>query len=106
MGFLNLENGFESCQQYHNLIETITWDLELEKASTFFRELKLMYQKKGLGLSAGVKGFRVNSRGNINIGTGPVTYQKNLKSNGKSGWLWKVILFVIVFCLLFKMLSH
>jgi len=78
----------------------------IRKSFNVLPGVKVNLSKKGLGLSAGVKGFRVNSRGNINIGTGPVTYQKNLKSNGKSGWLWKVILFVIVFCLLFKMLSH
>lgn len=69
--------------------------------------IKLNLSKKGLGMSAGVKGLRVNSNGRTSIGTGPVTYQGNWKSSESKGqkskvsFLTKLILFVIIFFVLF-----
>jgi hypothetical protein len=74
----------------------------IRKSFKLFPGVKINVSKKGLGVSAGVKGFTVNSRGNLNIGTGPVTYQTNLntknnrtKSNKSS--IIKIVLLCIIF---------
>lgn len=42
----------------------------IRKSFKLFPGVKVNVSKKGLGLSAGVKGFRVNNRGNVNIEIG------------------------------------
>lgn len=77
----------------------------IRKSFKLFPGVKVNVSKKGLGVSAGVKGFRVNSRGNVNIGTGPVTYQKNLntqnnKTKSNKSSITKIVLFCIIFFIL------
>jgi len=74
----------------------------IRKSFKLFPGVKVNVSKKGLGLSAGVKGFRVNNRGNVNIGTGPVTYQTNLnsqnnKTKSNKSSITKIVLFFIIF---------
>lgn len=77
----------------------------IRKSFKLFPGVKVNVSKKGLGISAGVKGFRVNSRGNVNIGTGPVTYQTNLntqnnKTKSNKSSITKIVLFCIIFFIL------
>lgn len=67
----------------------------LRKSINLFPGLKLNLSKKGLGLSAGVKGLRFNSRGDFNVGTGPITYQGRWKGAKKSSGNIGVVLVVL-----------
>lgn len=70
--------------------------------------IKVNLSKKGASLSAGAKGFRVNSKGNASISKGGFGYQTNLFKNSTKGkkkealGIWSIIIIFVLFGVLIK----
>lgn len=72
----------------------------IRKSINLFPGFKINLSKKGIGWSAGIKGLRINSKGQYNIGTGPITYQGSLDNNKKSSNKSVNIVYIFIFCML------
>lgn len=75
----------------------------IRKSINLFPGFKLNLSKKGLGWSAGIKGMKLNSRGQYNLGTGPLTYQGSLTNKGKSkksGIVYLCIFAIVIYFLM------
>lgn len=72
--------------------------------------IKVNVSKKGASLSAGAKGFRINSKGNASLTKGPISYHKKLFSKKKTysskkddtKGLWKIIALFLLMGLLIR----
>lgn len=58
--------------------------------------IRMSIGKKGASFSTGVKGFRINSKGSVSVGKGPLTYHTNLNKNRRSGFSIWTIFFIII----------
>lgn len=74
----------------------------IRKSINLFPGFKLNLSKKGLGWSAGIKGVRLNSRGQYNLGTGPLTYQGSLNKKSKNNGIVYLFIFAIIIYILMK----
>lgn len=70
--------------------------------------VKVNLSKKGASLSAGVKGFRLNSKGNASVAKGGFSYHKNIFKNSTKGkkkeaiGIWSIIIGFVIFGILIK----
>lgn len=73
----------------------------IRKSIKLFPGLGFNLSKKEIGFSAGMKGLRINNRGQYNLGTGPITYQGSLgKGNGNKKIIYILATGIVIYLLM------